>query len=100
MNKERKTNIIRALKDEVRFLKHQPIKIIREVPELNHLRLCASIRAEEVASVPKDLEMDLLKHNLVKAFSDNITQMPIETEFDERFGAYRATLDIWVKDRW
>ena len=41
--------------------------------------------------------MDLLKHNLVKAFSENIMQMPIETEFDERYRGYRAYLDIWVK---
>ena len=100
MNKERKTNIIKALKSEIAWYKRQPVKIIREVQELEHLCLNTVFTPHEVAMMPKDVIPDLLINKLAKAFADNISAMPIETSFDEEFNVYKARLDLWMKRRW
>ena len=100
MKAERKVNIIRALKDELDFYKRQPVPVkVIEKMDLNHMRLCSSFSVEEVAQMPKDIMSPLLVHKLVKAFKDSIIQIPIETYYDEHFGMYKATLDLWVKPK-
>lgn len=100
MRKDRKVNIIRSLKHEISFYKRQllPVNHITiDRTELQHLRLHQVFSREEVMQMPKDVFPDLLKRRLSRAFENAIMQMPIETEFDEYFGVYRATLDLWVK---
>lgn len=96
MNKERKTNIIKALKHEIHFYKNQPVKIIRETIDLDHLCITSMFSFEEVAEMPKDIIPDLLIRKLTKAFSDNIKNFPIRTSLDEQHRRYRADLDLWV----
>lgn len=97
MKAERKLNIIRALKNELDFYKRQPFPVrVIETTELNHLRLHQMFSREEVIQMPKDIISPLLKHRMAKAFEDAIMELPIETEFDEHFGVYRASLDLWV----
>lgn len=96
MNKERKTNIIKALKSEIAWYKRQPVKIIRETIDLDHLCISSMFSFEEVAEMPKDIIPDLLICKLTKAFSDNIKDFPIRTSLDEKHRSYRADLDLWV----
>ena len=49
--------------------------------------------------MPKDVVAPLLQHRMAKAFEDAIMELPIETEFDEHFGVYRASIDLWVKPK-
>lgn len=100
MKKWRKVNIIRALKYELDFYKRQPVGI-KEInrTELRHLRLHQMFSPEEVRQMPKDCISPLFRYRMSKAFEDAISELPIETEFDERFGVYRASLDLWVKPR-
>ena len=97
MNKERKTNIIKALKEEIHFYKNQPVKIVREPIPLNHLRLNSSFAPHEVAMMPKDIIPELLIRRISEAFTNSIPSLPINTFFDEECGCYRAELDLWVK---
>lgn len=98
--KQRKANIIKALKYELDFYKRQPVPIKTVyMTELNHLRLQQMFSREEVIQMPKEMVAPLLQHRMVKAFEDAIMELPIETEFDERFGVYRASLDLWVKPK-
>ncbi len=99
MRRERKVNIIRALKDEIDFYKRQfvPVKYSADITELKHLRLKSAFSVNEVVNMPKDIISPLLVHRMVKAFEDSIMELPIETEYDEYFGIYKASLDIWVK---
>ena len=100
MRKERKVNIIRSLKHELSFYKRQSVGVRTvNMTGLNHLRLHAIFSRDEVMQMPKDEVSPLLQHRMAKAFEDAIMQMPIETEFDEHFGVYRASLDLWVKPK-
>lgn len=100
MNKIRKTNIIRSLKHEISFYKGQllPVNHIDRT-ELQHLRLQQVFSREEVMQMPKDVMPDLLQRRLSRAFENAIMEMPIETEFDDYFGVYISTLDLWVKPK-
>ena len=101
MRKKRKVNIIRALKDEINFYKRQlfvPAKYQMDRTELNHLRLNGAVSINEVMNAPTSTILaSLLAHRMVKTFEDSIKELPIETEYDEHLGIYRANLDIWVK---
>lgn len=100
MRKERKVNTIRALKYELESYKRQPVPV-KEIylGDLKHLRLHQSLSREEVMEMPKDLVTPLLQHKMAKALEDAVKVLPIETEFDEDFGVYRANLDLWVKPK-
>ena len=100
MKAERKVNIIRALKSEIDFYKRQlvPVNVVYKT-DLNHLRLQQMFSREEVMQMPKEMVSPLLQHRMTKAFEDAIMELPIETEFDEHFGVYRASLDLWVKPK-
>ncbi len=94
MRRDRKVNIIRALKDEINFYKRQSVYIkYLDRSELRHLRLSSVYSADEILNIPKSI----LMRRMVKPFEDVIMELPIETEYDEHFGVYRANLDIWVK---
>lgn len=100
MQKDRKVNIIRSLKRELSFYKKQPVKIKKIYPaELKRLRLTQIFSREEVMQMPKDMISPLLQHKMAKAFEDAIMELPIETEFDEDFGVYRANIDLWIKNK-
>ena len=100
MRKERKVNIIRSLKHELLFYKQQPVGIKTVyMTDLTHLRIQKSFLREEVMQMPKEMISPLLQHRMAKAFEDAISELPIETEFDEHFGVYRASLDLWVKPK-
>lgn len=100
MKSERKVNIIRALKDEINFYKQQLVPInVLDRTELNHLKLNGIFSIDEVMQMPKDAISPLLIHRIVKAFEDTIMELPIETEYDEHLGVYRASLDLWVKPK-
>ena len=100
MKAERKVNIIRALKSEINFYKRQlvPVNVIDRT-DLNHLRLNASFSVQEVVQMPKDILSPLLVYRIAKAFEDTVMEMPIETKFDEHYGMYKASLDLWVKPK-
>ena len=97
MKAERKVNIIRALKSEIDFYKRQlvPVNVVYETG-LNHLRLQQMFSREEMMQMPKDMIASFIKYKMVESA---ITELPIETEFDEHFGVYRANLDLWVKPK-
>ena len=57
------------------------------------------VSREEVAQMPKEMVTPLLQCGIVKTFEDAINELPIEIEFDERFGVYRANLDLWIKPK-
>ena len=99
MRKERKVNIIRSLKHELSFYKRQSGVRTINMTGLKPLRLHAMFSREEVMQMPKEEVSPLLQHRMAKAFEDAIMQMPIETEFDEHFGVYRANIDLWVKPK-
>lgn len=94
MNKDRKVNIIRALKHELSFYKRQPfcVKTVN-MTGLKHLRVQQMISREEMMQMPKDMIASFIKYKMVESA---ITELPIETEFDEHFGVYRASLDLWT----
>lgn len=100
MRRDRKVNEIRALKHELSFYKRQIVgtKTVYKT-ELEHLRLQQVFSREEVMQMPKEEVSPLLQHRMAKAFETAIMQFPIETEFDEYFGVYRASLDLWVKPK-
>ena len=97
-NKERKANIIKALKGDLLFYKRKCIKpnIIYQA-DLRQLRLQAMFLPSEVYAMPKDAIPELLIRRMVHQFEDSIAQLPIETEFDEQRNVYKARLDLWVK---
>lgn len=100
MKKERKVNIIKSLKHQISFYKRQLIPVNHitfDRTDLKHLRLQQMFSMKEVMQMPKEMVSPLLQHRMVKAFESAIMELPIETEFDEHFGVYRATLDLWVK---
>lgn len=100
MRKDRKVNIIRSLKHELSFYKRQSVGVRTvNMADLNHLRLHSIFSREEVMQMPKDEVSPLLQHKMAETFENAIMQMPIETEFDEHFGVYRASLDLWVKPK-
>lgn len=102
MRKERKVNIIRSLKHEISFYKRQllPVNHITiDRTELQHLRIQQSFSREEVMQMPRDTISPLLQYRMAKAFENAIMELPIETEFDEHFGVYKASLDLWVKPK-
>lgn len=101
MRKERKVNIIRALKDEIDFYKRQSVsvKYSMDRTDLNHLRLNGAISVNEVMNTPKDILASLLARRMVKTFEDSIKELPIETEYDDILGVYKVNLDIWVKKK-
>lgn len=101
MRSERKVNIIRALKAEIDFYKRQSVSVKYSLDRsnLNHLRLNGAVSVNEVMNIPKDMLASLLARRMVKTFEDSIKQLPIETEFDERSGTYRVSLDLWVKQK-
>lgn len=88
MRRDRKVNIIRSLKHELSFYKRQ------SMAGLNHLKLHAMFSKKEVIQMPKEEVSPLLQHKMAKAFEDAIMQFPIETEYDEHFGVYRANIDL------
>ena len=97
MRRERKVNIIRALKDELDFYKRQPVPVkVIERTELNHFRISQVFSQEEISRMPKEILSPLLIQRITKEFADLIGRLPIETEYDEKFGVYRARLDLWV----
>ena len=99
MTKPRKVNIIKALKSEIAFYKRQPapVRMVYE-PSLSHIKLHTMFSPQEVAMMPKDVIPDLLIHRMTKAFADYISSLPIETSYDEKYNAYIADLDLWVKE--
>ena len=101
MRKERKVNIIRALKDEIDFYnrQHVCVKYSMDMTRLNHLRLNGAVSVNEVMNTPKDILASLLARRMVKTFEDSIKELPIETEYDENLGMYKLNLDIWVKKK-
>ena len=98
MRKQRKVNMIRALKQEITFYKRQlvPVDVI-ERTTLKHMRLNVAFSPEEMAMMPKDVISDLFVNRMTKAFADCISSLPIETNYDATFGIYNAKLDLWVK---
>ena len=86
---ERQVVISKDLKEEIHFYKNQPVKIIRETIDLDHLCISSMFSFEEVAEMPKDIIPDLLIRKLTKAFSDNIQDFPIRTSLDEKHRSYR-----------
>lgn len=100
MRKERKVNIIRSLKSELLFYKQKTIAPLKvDITPLKHLRIQQAFSREEVIQMPKDIVSPLLIRRMVKAFEDSITELPIETEYDEDLGVYKAKLDLWVKPK-
>jgi hypothetical protein len=98
MNKDRKVNIIRDLKEEIIFYKKQliPVNTIDRT-RLNHLKLSIAFTPEEIITMPADAKEDLIAHRMTKVFADSVMQMPIETEFDFQQNRYKATLDLWTR---
>ena len=103
MKKERKVNIIRALKDEIDFYKQQTVKPMKiNMTELNHLRIQQVFSMEEVMHItqmPEEVRTALIHHKIAKAVEDSITKLPLETEFDVYSKTYRVSLDLWVKQK-
>lgn len=100
MEKDRKVNTIRALKSELLFYKKKSITPLKvDTTYLKHLRIQQAFSREEVIQMPKDIVSPLLIRRMVKAFEDSITELPIETEYDEDLGIYKAKLDLWVKQK-
>ncbi len=101
MRKERKVNIIRALKQELSFYKQSSVKpMILNTTELKHLRIQQIFSMEEVMHItrlPKELRTSLIQSRIAKAVQDSIGELPVVTEFDEHYGTYRVSLDLWVK---
>lgn len=100
MEKDRKVNTIRALKSELLFYKKKAITPLKvDITYLKHLRIQQAFSREEVMQMPKVIVSPLLIRRMVKAFEDSITELPIETEYDEDLGIYKAKLDLWVKQK-
>lgn len=97
--KERKVNIIKALKEEIGFYKHLKVPVVYQTTDLMHLRIQSAFTPEEVYQMPRDVIPELLAAKLSDAFAGNINMLPIETEYDERYRIYKAHLDIWVKSK-
>lgn len=103
MRKERKVNIIRALKDEIDFYKQQTVKPMKlNMTELNHLRIQQVFSREEVMNfthMPEEVRTALIQRKIAKAVEDSIAKLPVETEFDVYSETYRVSLDLWVKQK-
>lgn len=100
MRKDRKINLIRSLKHELSFYKRQTVRPLRlNMTDLKHLRIQQMFSTHEVMQMPKDMVSPLLQQRMAKAFENALMELPIETEFDEHFGVYRASLDLWVKPK-
>lgn len=103
MRKERKINIIRALKEELSFYKKTSVnRIVFDTTELKHLRIQQIFSMEEAiyfTQLPKELRTPLIQRRISKAVEDSIEELPVVTEFDEYSGTYRVSLDLWVKPK-
>lgn len=98
MRSERKVNTIRALKYELDYYKRQSVGIKTVyMTDLKHLRIQQMLLREEAMQMPEEVISPLLQRKMVKAFENVIMRLPIETEFDENLGAYRASLDLWFE---
>lgn len=104
MEKDRKVNTIRALKNTIDFYKRQTVKpaILYNTTELKHLRIQQVFSREEVMEItraPKEMRTSIFKHRIAKAFNDSIGELPVKTEFDEDSGTYKVSLDFWVEQK-
>lgn len=104
MRKDRKVNIIRALKQELSFYKQSTVKppMVFNTSELKHLRIQQIFSMEEAiyfTRLPKELRTPLIHRRIAKAVEDSIGKLPVVTEFDENSGTYRVSLDLWVKPK-
>ena len=96
MNKPRKTNIINALQNEIKYYKSQYIKYkVVNIP-LHHLRIKSYFSQSEVMDIPKDYIPEILIMRMSRAFGDIIEKFPIKIDFNEKYNNYEATLDLWV----
>ena len=98
MKSERKINMIKALKKELNYYEKEALRTYTvDRTGLRHLRLKTAYSAIEVAYMSKDELDPLIIRSMSKAFGDILNQMPMETEYDERFQMYKVTLDLWIK---
>ena len=96
MNKPRKKNIIKALKEELDFYKNQNLNFHIESTPLKRIRLKATVSQREFMNMPKDFISELLLMHLSHAFEDSIKKLPIKVNFNNDFGIYQVTLDLWI----
>ena len=99
MKRERKVNTIKALKWEIEYYKRQlvPVNVIDRT-QLKHMKFQTMFSPFEVTTMKKDAISDLLIYRMTNIFADYISNLPIETSYDEQFNVYRADLDLWVKE--
>lgn len=99
MQKPRRVNTIRALKEEISFYKRQPVRFgVVDRTQLKHIKLISTFSPFEVATMKKDAISDLLLHRMSEAFKDYIINLPINKSYDEELNVYRADIDLWVRE--
>lgn len=102
MQKERKVNIIRALKADIRDLKKQleffmPYyqgEIKRK--QLKHYKITSVIPFHEVMHLSQVEASKMLIYKMIEQLEKDFLNFPIKTEFDERTYIYKASIDFWV----
>lgn len=76
MKKERKTNIIRALKDEVSFYKHQSVRYVREQIETprgaGRLAVRTAVNADMLGLLGENDAEEMIKQALADQLRDTV----------------------------
>lgn len=98
MNKERRVNIIKALKNELHRYKRARVQYVINQHTYDHLRLCRYIPYEDVITLEESELMDIAKHGIAKTFLNSLgEQIPIYVEDEERMCAKKVIVDIFVR---
>jgi hypothetical protein len=99
MNKERRVNIIKALKNELSFYKRQPVQYTVMESNLKHLTLNTRIETDVIMNSNEIGLKNYLERRFSEQFTDAISsnKIPVKTEYDEYSRDCKITVDLYVK---
>lgn len=100
MNKERRVNIIKALKNELSFYKRQPVKYTVMESNLKHLALNTRIETDVIMNSNEIGLKNYLERRFSEQFVNAISsnKIPVKTEYDEHSRDCKITVDLYVLD--
>lgn len=96
--KQRKTNLIKALEQELYHYKHQRVPICYIATELAHYKFSTLIDDKMLEKYGTDEMEEYAKDHIVDDFRRELGNIiPIDVEDVEDFRQKRYVVDIWVK---
>lgn len=98
MNKERRVNIIKALKEELHRYKKSRVQYVINQHIYDRLRLQSCVLYEDVLNTPEEVLENVVKDQIADKFRKSLgTLIPFYTEDDERMRTKKVVVDIYVR---